>query len=199
MKRGILTLFLLFTAIFVFGQGKDTKMNNYETATIGGGCFWCIEAVYERTDGIIDVVSGYAGGKTKNPTYYEVSAGNTGHAEVTQITFDPEKISYDDILDLFWKAHDPTTLNSQGADRGTQYRSIILYENNEQKKTTEKSIERLRKSGYYRRDIVTEVKPLEVFYPAEDYHQDYFAKNPNAGYCRIVIQPKLEKLGLFND
>jgi len=199
MKRIILSIILVLTASLAFGQGKEDKMNNYEKATIGGGCFWCIEAVYERIDGVINVVSGYAGGKTANPTYKEVSSGRTGHAEVVQITYDPEKISYKEILDLFWKAHDPTTLNRQGADVGTQYRSIILYENEDQRKTAEKSIQELGKSGFYRRDIVTEVDPLDVFYPAEDYHQDYFENNPNAGYCRIVIQPKLEKLGIFDD
>ncbi len=163
-------------------------------ATFGGGCFWCTEAVFERIPGVLSVVSGYEGGETENPTYREVSRGDTGHAEVIQIEYDPAVVSYEELLELFWKAHDPTTLNRQGADVGTQYRSIILYHDEEQKIKAEAS---KRKAGEKFSDpIVTEIKPHDTFYPAEDYHQDYFDNNPNAGYCRVVIQPKLKKLDL---
>ena len=168
--------------------------NKTELATFGGGCFWCTEAVYEKIDGVVSVISGYAGGNKTDPSYEDVLKGKTGHAEVIQIEFDPDKISYDELLDLFWKAHDPTTLNRQGADIGTQYRSIILYHNNTQREAAERSLKRA--SPLFDRPIVTEVKPLDKFYPAEDYHQDYYENNPNAGYCRIVINPKLKKLGL---
>lgn len=165
-----------------------------ETATLGGGCFWCLEAVYKRTEGVREVTSGYAGGETPNPTYEQVCTGQTGHAEVVQIEFDPNTISYAQILDLFWKAHDPTTLNRQGADVGPQYRSIILYSDERQKSEAEQSRERAQAG--FSDPIVTEIKPLDTFYPAEQYHQDYFDKNPHAGYCRVVIQPKLQKLGI---
>lgn len=165
-----------------------------QVATIGGGCFWCVEAVYERLDGVESVVSGYAGGSVENPTYQQVSAGTTGHAEVTQITFDPDGITFEEILDWFWRAHDPTTPNRQGADVGTQYRSIILYHTDEQRDVAEGS--KSRAQANFVDPIVTEIVPLDVFYPAEDYHQDYFARNPNAGYCRVVIRPKLDKLNL---
>ncbi len=166
-----------------------------EKATLGGGCFWCLEAVFQRRVGVVKVVSGYAGGTTENPGYSEVCRGDTGHAEVIQIEFDPEEIGYDEILELFWKAHDPTTLNMQGADVGTQYRSIILTHNEEQRRVAEDSKRRLDESGVYNSPAVTEIRPLDVFYPAEDYHQDYFNKNPHAGYCSVVIHPKLKKLG----
>jgi len=173
-------------------SGSDA--NRTETATLGGGCFWCIEAVYERHDGIKSVVSGYAGGTTENPTYKQVTTGKTGHAEVTRIEYDPEVITYREILDIFWKAHDPTTLNRQGADVGTQYRSIILYHDDEQRKIAEESKSAAEKS--FARPIVTEIVPLERFYVAEDYHQDYYENNPRAMYCAFVIRPKLQKLGL---
>ena len=163
-------------------------------ATLGGGCFWCVEAVYERIDGVLSVVSGYAGGKTENPTYNAVSSGGSGHAEVVQIEYDPEKITYVEILNLFWKAHDPTSLNRQGADVGTQYRSIILYHDEQQKKAAEKSIDQA--ANDFSRPIVTQMERLSVFYPAEGYHQDYFDQNPEAAYCAFVIRPKLQKLGL---
>lgn len=163
-----------------------------ETATLGGGCFWCVEAVYEGRPGILSVTSGYAGGKTENPSYEDVCTGKTGHAEVVQITFDPEKISYDKILELFWDAHDPTTLNRQGADTGTQYRSIILTENEEQTRTARESKEHAQ--AKFPSPIVTEITPLEKFYPAEAHHQDFYRQNPTNPYCRAVIRPKLEKL-----
>ena len=162
------------------------------TATLGGGCFWCVEAVYQNIPGILSVTSGYAGGKVPNPTYDQVCSGKTGHAEVVQITFDPAKVSYEKILDLFWKAHDPTTLNRQGADEGTQYRSIILYADAQQKTAAEAS--RTQAQALYKDPIVTEISPLTTFYPAEAYHQDYYNNNKTAPYCVYVIQPKLEKL-----
>lgn len=163
-----------------------------QLATVGGGCFWCLEAVFERADGVKSVTSGYAGGATANPTYKEVCAGQTGHAEVIQIEFDPAKISYEKILDLFWEAHDPTTLNRQGPDAGTQYRSSILFHDDTQKAAAEKS----KKSAAVRFSdpIVTEIVPLKKFYTAEAYHQDYFRNNPNSSYCVLVINPKLKKL-----
>jgi len=166
--------------------------NKTETATLGGGCFWCMEAVYERLPGVISVTSGFAGGHTANPTYHQVCTGDTGYAEVTQIEFDPAKISYAKLLDVFWQAHDPTTLNQQGADEGTQYRSIILYHNEAQKRAAERSKAEARK--YFKHPIVTEIVPCTRFYPAEKYHQGYYDEHASAAYCRVVIAPKLEKL-----
>lgn len=163
-----------------------------ETATFGGGCFWCVEAVYQKLKGVKSVVSGYAGGTTPNPSYRQVCDGNTGHAEVVQIEFDPNVISYSQLLDVFWQAHNPTTLNREGPDVGPQYRSIVLYHNQEQKVLAEKSKEQA--SSQFDDPIVTEIEPLEEFYRAETYHQDYFEKNPNAPYCMAVIDPKLQKL-----
>jgi len=166
--------------------------NHAELATFGSGCFWCMEALFQTLDGVKSVASGYAGGTKPNPAYKEVCSGKTGHAEVIQIEFDPQKISYEKLLDVFWEAHDPTTLNRQGPDTGTQYRSIILYHNEAQKKAAEKSKTKAQRN--FSRPIVTELVPLEKFYKAEEYHQDYFRKNPNDAYCRIYIPPKLEKL-----
>ncbi len=163
-----------------------------EKAVIGGGCFWCVEAVYEGRPGIKSVVSGYAGGTVPDPTYDQVSTGRTGHAEVIEITFDPEQIPYEKIIDLFWEAHDPTTKNRQGADVGTQYRSIIVAQSPEQKAAAEKSLAAAQSK--FRNPIVTEIVEGAVFYPAEDYHQDFYAQNPNHPYNRAVIAPKLEKL-----
>lgn len=159
---------------------------------VGGGCFWCVEAVYQTVPGILSATSGYAGGKVPNPTYEQVCTGRTGHAEVVQIEFDPARISYEQVIDLFWKAHDPTTLNRQGADVGTQYRSIILYENEEQKAAAEKS--KAAAQAQFKSPIVTEIVPLQAFYPAETYHQDFYDKNPDYPYSQAVITPKLEKL-----
>lgn len=178
----------------------DAKLRGEgETAVIGGGCFWCVEAVYERVDGILTAVSGYAGGTRENPTYEQVSTGLTGHAEVVRLVYDPRKISYERILDLFFKAHDPTTEDRQGADVGSQYRSIILYANEEQRGIAEKKIAELDASGSFASRIVTELSPLERFWEAEDYHQDYYDKHPYAGYCRVVIAPKLKKIGLSEE
>jgi peptide-methionine (S)-S-oxide reductase len=166
--------------------------NKTEIADFGGGCFWCIEAVFERLPGIISVTSGFAGGTTENPTYREVCTETTGHAEVTEIVFDPTKISYDKLLEVFWQAHDPTTLNRQGADEGTSYRSIILYRDEKQKLEAEQS--KLAAQANFRNPIVTEIVPLKQFYKAEDYHQEYYDNNSSAPYCQVVIAPKLEKL-----
>ncbi len=163
-----------------------------ETATLGGGCFWCVEAVYERLPGISSVVSGYAGGQTENPTYEQIGTGRTGHAEVVQIAYDPEKISYEKIIDLFWEAHDPTTLNRQGADSGTQYRSIILTASDDEARIAKESRDRTQNN--FKSPIVTEIVPLETFYPAEDYHQDFYRENPMHPYNLAVIRPKLKKL-----
>ncbi|MES2308198.1 MAG: peptide-methionine (S)-S-oxide reductase MsrA [Verrucomicrobiota bacterium] len=162
-----------------------------ETAIVGGGCFWCVEALYEKAPGILSVESGYAGGKIKNPSYEQVCSGATGHAEVVKITFDPSIVSYSHVIDLFWKAHDPTTLNRQGADSGTQYRSIILYGDENQKTLAEES--KKRAASLFKDPIVTEISPLTEFYPAEEYHQHYFKNNPNQPYCQIVIKPKVDK------
>jgi peptide-methionine (S)-S-oxide reductase len=165
-----------------------------QVATLGGGCFWCVQAVYERIAGVKSVVAGYAGGTLPNPTYEQVCSGSTGHAEVVQVEFDPERISFAKILELFWQSHDPTTLNRQGADVGPQYRSIILYADEAQRRTAEES--KREAARLFARPIVTEIKLLEAFYRAEDHHQDYYANNPYAGYCSFVIRPKLQKLGL---
>lgn len=162
-------------------------------ATLGGGCFWCLEAVYEQLAGVVGVVSGYAGGVVPNPTYQEVCSGSTGHAEVIQITYDPEAIRFEELLEVFFTIHDPTTLNRQGADVGTQYRSAIFTHDRGQQKTAEAVIQRLEAEGIWDGPIVTEVKPLEVFYKAEDYHQEYFRRNRGQPYCQVVIAPKVAK------
>lgn len=162
-----------------------------EFATFGGGCFWCMEAEFQKVPGVVHVTSGFAGGQTENPTYKQVCTGTTGHAEVTQIEFDPQKVSYDKLLNYFWDAHDPTTLNRQGADEGTQYRSIILYSSDAQKTAAEKS--KAAAASRFSDPIVTEIVPLKKFYKAEDYHQNYYNENPYQGYSMVVIKPKLEK------
>lgn len=165
----------------------------FEQATLGGGCFWCLEAVYDQLKGVTDVVSGYAGGRIPNPTYQQVCTGMTGHAEVVQITYDPAIISFGDLLDVFFTIHDPTTLNRQGADVGTQYRSVIFTHSPEQEQIARQKIADLTAAGVWDDPIVTEITPLDRFYPAEDYHQEYFVNNPNQGYCRVVIAPKVAK------
>lgn len=167
--------------------------NKLETATLGGGCFWCVEAIYLDVKGVESVVSGYAGGAIANPTYEQVCSGRTGHAEVVQVNFDPEVISYEDILYIFWRTHDPTTLNRQGADVGTQYRSVIFYHDEVQKEIAERSKQETDASGLWPNPIVTEIAPLTDFYKAEEYHQDYYRLNPNQPYCRMVIDPKVQK------
>lgn len=172
---------------------KESGMEE-KRATFGGGCFWCTEAVFEEIKGVKEVVSGYSGGEVINPSYREVTSGRTGHAEVVQIVYYPEIISFPELLDIFFKTHDPTTLNRQGADVGTQYRSVIFYHDNEQKRLAETKIDQLNTSGFFKDPIVTSVEELENFYVAEDYHQDYFKKNPDQGYCSVVIKPKLNKM-----
>lgn len=164
-----------------------------QLATFGGGCFWCVEAVFEELRGVTSVVSGYTGGQTEHPTYEAVSSGMTGHAEVIQIRFDPAQVTYEELLEVFFKTHDPTTLNRQGADVGTHYRSAVFTHDDAQRDAAKEVIEALDASGAYPAPIVTEVAPLDRFYEAEDYHQDYYARNPDKGYCRAVIAPKLDK------
>jgi peptide-methionine (S)-S-oxide reductase len=164
-----------------------------ELATFAGGCFWCTEAFFKDLKGVDKVVSGYTGGRTENPTYEEVCSGTTGHAEAIQITYDPKVVSYRDLVRIFLATHDPTTLNRQGADSGTQYRSAIFYHGDAQKAAANEVIQEVQKAGIWSNKIVTEVVPAAKYYPAEDYHQDYYAQNPNAGYCRVVIEPKVAK------
>ncbi len=167
--------------------------NNYEKTTFGAGCFWCVETIFSKLKGVVQVVSGYSGGTKENPTYKEVCNSNTGHAEVCQITFDPSIISFDELLEVFWKTHDPTTLNRQGADVGTQYRSVVFYHNDEQKSLAEKYKSKIEEAGIFDAPIVTEIKPIINFYPAEEYHQNYYEENSAQPYCSMVISPKLKK------
>ena len=169
------------------------KMDGLEKATFGSGCFWCTEAIFERVNGVKTVESGYSGGTVENPTYEQVCGGKTGHAEAVQITYDPKVVSYPELLEIFWSTHDPTTLNRQGNDVGTQYRSVIFYHNDEQKKLAEEYKKKLNESGAWGNPIVTEISQYKNFYKAENYHQDYFENNPNQGYCSFVIAPKVEK------
>ena len=166
---------------------------NLQQATLGGGCFWCLEAVYHEMRGVTEAISGYAGGHVPNPSYEQVCSKTTGHAEVVQITFDADEVSFADLLDVFFTIHDPTQLNRQGNDVGTQYRSAIFYHDAEQKRIAEEKIAELEAEGLYDRPFVTEITPLETFYPAEDYHQEYFKKNPFQGYCMAVVAPKVAK------
>lgn len=177
---------------------KQTTMTNDEnktsdTATFGAGCFWCVEAVFQQMKGVTSVTSGYSGGTTKNPTYHEVCTGETGHAEVAQIVFDPRVVTFDELLEVFWQVHDPTTLNRQGADAGTQYRSVIFYHSAFQKERAEFYKKKLDESGAWANPIVTEISPAGPFYKAEDYHQNYFKENGDQPYCQYVIQPKVDK------
>ena len=169
-------------------------MSELETATLGGGCFWCIEAVMKRLEGVEKVVSGYAGGHVEDPTYEEVCGGGTGHAEVVQVTFDPDVLSYRDLLEVFFTLHDPTTRNRQGPDVGPQYRSIVLHHSEEQREVAQETIRDLEEEGLWEDPVVTEIEPLEEFYSAEEYHQDYFEKNPSQPYCQAVVAPKVAKL-----
>jgi len=185
-------LLICFFALSLNGISQNKKAN-LETITLGGGCYWCVEAVYEQLDGVKSVVSGFSGGKVANPTYEEVCTGETGHAEVVQITYDKNVTDINEIFKIFFTVHDPTTLNRQGADVGTQYRSVIFYKNEEQKKAAQSIIADLNKAKVYSNPIVTKVEPFKVFYKAKDYHQNYYANNKNQPYCKMVIQPKLEK------
>lgn len=202
IKR-IIPLFFITILILECKENKSlsqTKMNinmetntKLDTATFGTGCFWCSQAIFERLKGVQSAVAGYSGGTTDDPTYEQVCTGKTGYAEVCQVIYDPKIISYDELLKVFWKTHDPTTLNRQGADVGTQYRSVIFYHNEDQKKKAENYKEELNKSGAWNDPVVTEISPFIKFYKAENYHQDYFEKNPGQGYCAFVIAPKLKK------
>jgi peptide-methionine (S)-S-oxide reductase len=195
---GILSIITVFTILPACGQKskkqKDQMENSkLELATFGSGCFWCVEAIFQRVDGVEKVASGYSGGHVKNPSYKEVCEGTTGHAEVCQLSYDPEQVSYDELLEIFWQTHDPTTLNRQGNDVGTQYRSVVFYHNEDQKVLAEKYKKELDEAGIYQNPIVTEIAPYETFYVAEDYHQNYFNENGSQPYCSFVIQPKVEK------
>lgn len=201
-KSFILTFALLFSTIIMSFAQKNDKTNqvstknmnnNFKVATFGAGCFWCIETVFSELKGVQKVVSGYMGGQVLNPTYKAVCTGETGHAEVCQITFDATIISYEELLEVFWKVHDPTTLNSQGADHGTQYRSVVFYHDSEQKQKAEFYKNELNKSGAYLNKIVTEISEAQTFYIAEPYHQNYYNLNKEQAYCKFVIQPKLDK------
>ena len=175
-------------------KAEPTITGNADTATLGTGCFWCTEAIFDELDGVISVTSGYSGGSTANPSYKEVTTGETGHAECVQIVYDTSKLTFDELLEVFWQVHDPTTLNRQGGDVGTQYRSVIFYHNDEQKQKAEKYKTELDKSGAFDNPIVTTLEPFSKFYKAENYHQEYYELNKNSNpYCSIVIQPKLEK------
>lgn len=174
-------------------NGGSSPGTGSELATFGGGCFWCTEAVYRELKGVLTVTSGYSGGSIKNPTYKEVCSGTTGHAECIQIQYNPDQVSYEQLLEVFFKTHDPTTLNRQGADIGTQYRSVIFYHSESQRNTATQLIAQLNKEGAYPSPVVTEVVPFTQFYPAEEYHQDYYRNNSKEGYCVYVIQPKLDK------
>lgn len=174
-------------------EGKLTMSTTLDTATFAAGCFWCVEAVFQRVEGVISVKSGYSGGSVPNPSYELVCTGRTGHAEACQIVYDSAKVSFVDLLQIFWGTHDPTTLNKQGADVGTQYRSAIFYHTDEQQRLALEYKEKLDKSGVYQNPVVTEISPLGEFYPAEDYHQDYYNEHQNQSYCSFVITPKLEK------
>ena len=175
-------------------ETDNKKKHIIEQATFGGGCFWCVEAIFERLEGVADVRAGYTGGKTKKPTYEDVCSGQTGHVEVIQLDFNPQIISFKQLLDIFWNAHNPTTLNRQGADFGTQYRSAIFYHTDKQREIAEESLKAATKIDMYKDPIVTEIIPLTTFYLAEAHHQDYYRQNANAPYCQVVIQPKIKKL-----
>lgn len=188
------------TKLQAMNQSQNGKPAALDTATFGGGCFWCVEAVFQRIKGVYSIESGYSGGQVKNPTYEQVCTGTTGHAEVAQIAYDPKVVSYEDLLDVFWRTHDPTTLNRQGNDVGTQYRSVIFYHSAEQQRIAEKSKKEAGALGLWKDPIVTEISPLTIFYKAEDYHQNYYNTHSSQPYCTFVIGPKIQKLNkLFKD
>lgn len=194
-RRLIHAILVLLLGFPLVAKGETPAMNaKTESAVLGGGCFWCIEAVIQKLKGVTHVESGYAGGTVDNPTYEQVSSGRTGHAEVIRVEFDPKEISFSEILEVFFHLHDPTTLNRQGADVGTQYRSVIFYANDEQKRAAEERRKKIADSGLWKSPIVTELAPLTKFYRAESYHQNYYRTNPNQPYCSVVIAPKIQKL-----
>ncbi len=198
--KGKLLIILIIAISLTTQTNAQNKSEDMETATIAGGCFWCTEAVFKELKGVKHVTSGYSGGEIENPTYKQVTTGLTGHAEAINIEFDIEEISFSEILEVFFKTHDPTTLNRQGADRGTQYRSAIFYHNEKQKEIAELIIDELNKEGVYNKPVVTEVTLWKNFYEAEEYHQDYYELNPYQGYCQAVIVPKMEKFRkIFKD
>lgn len=204
MRSILLSLFVLIgvsaVACINHSNMESTKAKNYQIATFGQGCFWCAEAIFQRLDGVVKVESGYSGGKVANPTYKEVCSGTTGHAEVVQVTYDPSKISFDELLEVFWKTHDPTTLNRQGNDVGTQYRSVIFYHSDAQKAAAEAYRSKLNEAHIWPKPIVTEISEFSKFYKAEGYHQNYFNENSEQGYCQFVIVPKLDKFEkIFKD
>jgi peptide-methionine (S)-S-oxide reductase len=190
MRNNIILIFSLFISI-LYGE---RSMKEIQKATFGAGCFWCVEAVFERLDGVVDVIPGYSGGHKKNPTYREICTGRTGHAEVAQITFDTRIITFNKLLNMFWKSHDPTTRNKQGNDIGTQYRSAIFYHNDEQKTIAKKSKNKVDNSNVFLNPVVTEITKLDKFWPAEDYHNNYYNNNMDQPYCRVIIKPKLDIL-----
>ena len=200
-RKRFVVLIIISISIFAFtfhnNKNEEGNLlmndNKLEKATLGSGCFWCTEAIFEKLKGVESAVSGYSGGQTQNPTYKEVCSGETGHAEVIQVTFDPSAISYSELLEIFWKFHDPTTLNRQGNDVGTQYRSVIFYHNEEQKKIAESFKSKLEESKVFKDPIVTEITKFDKFYVAENYHQDYYEQNKREPYCSFVITPKVEK------
>ena len=200
--KALLTCILLLATTMTHAESEppaaraDGKQKDATLATFGAGCFWCVEAVFLRTEGVKSAVSGYTGGHTKNPTYDDICNKDTGHAEAIQIEFDPEKVSYDELLNLFWRSHDPTQLNRQGNDVGTQYRSVIFYHSDDQRTAALESKKKLNESGKLRKPVVTQISEASTFYKAEAYHQDYFSRNSQQPYCRFVIEPKLKKLGL---
>jgi len=206
LKNFICIPAIAFSVLFFSScSGQDNNLNQpgdipmiesnikLDTATFGAGCFWCVEAIFQNLEGVYSVHAGYSGGHVDKPTYKQVCDGNTGHVEVAQITYDPQKISFKELLNVFWKTHDPTTLNRQGHDIGDQYRSVVFYHNEEQQSVAEKSKKEMDASGYFDAPIVTAIEPLKNYYQAEDYHQDYFKYNPNQPYCVAVIKPKVEK------
>jgi peptide-methionine (S)-S-oxide reductase len=194
MKKFLRPLFFAILTPVYFMNAETPQASRLETASFGGGCFWCIDVFFQRLRGVESVVSGYQGGSLANPTYRDVTSGRSGHAEVVQVRFDPEVIRYEDLLTVFFAIHDPTTLNRQGADVGTQYRSVIFAYSEEQLKAAQAKIEELTRENVFDDPIVTQVQQAPRFYPAEDYHQDYFNRNPNVPYCRLVIAPKLQKI-----
>jgi peptide-methionine (S)-S-oxide reductase len=185
--------FTLMILVLLSAQNSNAQQRKMQKATFGMGCFWCTEALFQRLNGVSTVKSGYEGGELPNPTYEDVCTGTTYHAEVVEITYDPAKISYDELLEVFWKSHDPTTLNKQGADEGTQYRSVIFYHSEDQKAIATKHKEELNKTNAFGKPVVTTIEKAKPFYVAENYHQDYFIKNGELPYCRLVILPKMEK------
>jgi len=205
MRLNPLVFYFLFLIILPMGshaQDQNSKniMQNYDTITLGTGCFWCSQAIFERVEGVISSTVGYSGGKMPNPTYRDVSTGTTGYAEVVQVVYDPQKVSLSTLLKIFWETHNPTTLNRQGADVGTQYRSVIFYHNQAQKQLAEDYKQKLEAAGIWDRPIVTEISPIRNFYNAEKYHQEYYKNNPAAAYCQFVITPKVEKFKkIFSD